>query len=1371
MNTYHQNTGGFTAHRSAHIAHWIALGRVLLFSLACLIILPHTTEACNTPIPLTVSDIGTQSAEVSWFQSGQADSFDISFRKLPEAFPQSPQITGIFDSHYTLTGLDAGGLYEYRIRAHCNGNSSSWSQPRRFVTHLSNPSVCGMHLPLGDNNCRSQGDRFFIEVDSAPGDLLGADVFIAEVKAIVSHTWPADLTMILKNPAGAEMTLTADNGIGAHHYGDPNSEDCSATTTFSARACDPISDGSPPFIGNFIPEEPFTFLYDSSQATGNWELYICDKAPGDIGKLIYFEIVFEEMSCTPPEFGELILAEEDQLHFSFHNPPNCDSVLIEWGPKGFTPSELTDSLHPDARQVVIDCENSEYILTQLIPTVEYDLYLATFCGGDVSPFSCPVTLLTLCQSPTLSSDFKSEDVCAALCNEYCKLTGWWRNLPDSDYFWLVNEGPGPVEGTGPESAVDGTGRYLYYHSSGQDCQLDGAVTLQSHCLDIQAGTENCDLSFYYHMWGPHVNRLDLLISVDGGFQWDTLWTREGAQSEDWIQTHIDLSNYDGLTGRFKFIAQAAHGPLGDIGLDEILIYNSQLADSSSLLYFVDMDGDGYGVDGTETFFCTQSPPEGWADQGGDCNDNNPNIHPGAEVIPCNLIDENCTGLEDDQPEDNPMRDSLITIQHESCTAAVDGALEIEISGGHPPYSVVWNTGDSSHSLSGLKSGVYYATVTDDSGCLFRTAFYEIERLVEMNFLFTNAVQPSCLSSSDGELTVLTGGGSPPLNYLWNTGDTSSQISGLSAGSYRLTVTDAGGCTFESPTFHLDPATPFQIHLSEVQLPTCHGNSDGSLLVTATGGTAPYRFEWSTGDSTSLAENLSSGWYSVTVTDSTDCSAVKDSIFLAQPEVLEAFFPITSPPLCPGKSSGQIYTEVQGGSFPYTFFWQKDQQTYTTKDLLAIPAGTYHLTITDFNGCHLQTEINLQEPEPFKVETDTVVHETCGNRSDGEIRFSVSGGWQPYQLFWNTGSTDQNQLKELSAGDYQFTLTDQAGCKFTSAPIEISNLEQPLNVHLTILDSILCKGDKNGTMRARVESSHYPLLFNWSHKNPLLSEDSIYLASGLGPNNYSLSVSDASGCSGHSPVILLSEPPELFIGQLEVSTPSCYWTHDGSIVPFIVGGTPPYQFEWSHGSTAAVAEDLSAGTYALTVTDKNGCRKYQENIQIDPPPELLLAISTTDDVGGQGNGEAYLQITGGIPPYSVYWDPKIHQFTDSSASELEADTYSLSVEDANDCTIDTSFTIDLVNFTTDLSELKIELSPNPSSGRIYLSFSQNGAHENIQTRIINSAGREVRSRILNRETNRLEIEISEVVPDGYYTLVLHFTASGQKTALPFILQRP
>ncbi len=1347
------------------LCKWLAVTLVFFF-------LTFTSNAqdCPNPSIFNITNITTESATVFWFQNGSPDSFDISYRTVPGSYPGQPQFSGINSSPFEITDLQSGVLYEFRVRSRCDMEISDWSQPRRFITNLTNPSVCQLQLPLGDDNCRSVSDVFRISVTDAPGDTLGHDVFIEKINMIIDHTWPADLNIRLRSPAGNEITLSSDNGIGDNHYGNPSDSTCSETTTFSDQACILISDASPPFKGTFRPEDALSSLYDSTAANGIWELHICDKAPGDIGTLIYFEIEFTGASCIAPEPSLTEIIGDNQLQILLNQGFSCDSILVEIGPEGFDPQGIMGQADSNITLSYFSCESDTLMINGLEVNRDYDFYLYSICDGSLSSPSCVKSFSTNCPPPNLNSNFDAEETCELSCLDACYLTGWWRNKRSDGPQWQVNSGSTPTEGSGPESAEKGFGNYLFFNASSPLCHYPEKAVLESTCIEIISAGDDCDFSFSYHMWGPDVKSLHLLLSTDGGFVWDTLWQAIGNQGNQWLQADIDLSSYHGNLGRFRFVAEGSENGRGDIALDNILLYHSIIADSSALIYFVDEDGDGYGQDGTETFFCALQPPDGWADQGGDCDDENPDINPGVEVIPCNLIDENCTGLEDDQPDDNPITHELISISHESCSKANDGSIELSITGGFPPYSISWNTGDTGLTIESLTAGIYFATIADADSCLYRTDFFEIQTVTAADLSFLNIQRPSCSSFNDGQIEILVGGGTAPFDYKWNTGDTTSVLTGVFAGSYRVTVTDADSCVYISEWFNLRPLTPFDIIIAEKGSPSCHGIEDGSITVQIFGGSPPFQYEWSTGDSLTFIDQIGSGYYHLTVTDANDCRVVKDSIFLSEPEPLTAVYPTISSPLCPGQSTARILTEIHGGTFPYTFFWQKGSSTYTTKDLINVPAGTYQLTVTDVNGCSFNDEVFISEPDSFLVNVLDKKHVSCGNRTDGSIQVEVNGGWPPYEIFWSNGTNNELQLSELAAGYYQFTISDQAGCKFTPEEFLIQNRNLALEINLSIIDSISCYQAADGRIRAEVISTYYPYVFNWSYLSPMISDTTIQILEDVAPNNYLLSVTDASACSGTSQPLLLTEPQDIIITDVLEKKPTCHGDSDGELTPVFSGGTAPYSFLWSDGSDEEKASQLMAGTYHLTISDKNDCKRSRNNITLNQPDPLDIDLELLGSREGENEGEAHLEIEGGIPPYEVIWDERITRFSNEKATELNPGEYQLTIIDANGCQVDTSFVTELITGTLDFEKKKWMLFPNPTYSNLYLR-SENEIHlSNFKIGLRNVSGKQMdKLNIRTVNFNTIGIQLPDHISSGTYFLEVKNRNSGKIKVFQFTVQ--
>lgn len=203
----------------------------------------------------------------------------------------------------------------------------------------------------------------------------------------------------------------------------------------------------------------------------------------------------------------------------------------------------------------------------------------------------------------------------------------------------------------------------------------------------------------------------------------------------------------------------------------------------------------------------------------------------------------------------------------SCTAPT-GTATLTISNGTPPYTTVWNTFpvQTGATASGLPAGSYSFTVTDAVGCV-KSGTVAISPVAVVNGTLS-ATTPSCIAAN-GALSVTASGGTAPYTYLWNNGGTTSAIGSLTAGAYNVTITDANGCTGFKYTY-LNPSTPINLGLSTTQA-TCIFNNDGAALVVPTGGTAPYTYLWSNGNTTNNPTGLVSGNYYVYVTDANGCT--------------------------------------------------------------------------------------------------------------------------------------------------------------------------------------------------------------------------------------------------------------------------------------------------------------------------------------------------------------------------------------------------------------------------------------------------------------------------------------------------------------------
>ena len=286
-----------------------------------------------------------------------------------------------------------------------------------------------------------------------------------------------------------------------------------------------------------------------------------------------------------------------------------------------------------------------------------------------------------------------------------------------------------------------------------------------------------------------------------------------------------------------------------------------------------------------------------------------------------------------------------------------GEASVNVSGGTPGYTYSWSTGATSASISGLVEGTYSVTVTDSKGCVDSAQVSLVEPVALM--ISTTSLDVTCNGDTDGFASASASGGTPGYSYNWSTGANTASISGLVAGTYGVTVTDANGCQDSSEVIVNEP--PVLVLTPSMDDVECNGEASGSASVSVSGGTPGYTYSWSTGATTASVADLAVGTYGVTVTDANGC---KDStqVMIDEPTNLVVNASTTDVE-CNGEASGTATASVGGGTPGYSYSWSTGATTASVADLAA---GSYGVTVTDANGCQDSTQVMINEPNNLVV---------------------------------------------------------------------------------------------------------------------------------------------------------------------------------------------------------------------------------------------------------------------------------------------------------------------------------------------------------------------------------------------------------------------
>jgi gliding motility-associated-like protein len=510
--------------------------------------------------------------------------------------------------------------------------------------------------------------------------------------------------------------------------------------------------------------------------------------------------------------------------------------------------------------------------------------------------------------------------------------------------------------------------------------------------------------------------------------------------------------------------------------------------------------------------------------------------------------------------------SLNTSSTGASCGSNNGSASVSVTGGTPGYTYSWNNGATTSSISGIAAGSYTVTVRDNNNCT-ATATVMVSSTGGAIITLNNQTNVRCNGANDGSIDVTVTGGTPPYTFLWNTGATTEDISGLAPGSYTLTVNDNNNC----PSFFTATITePGILAISGTTVNAGCGVSDGRVDITVNGGTQPYSYLWSNGVTTEDLLNVPAGNYQVTVTDANGCTGTNSFTVISPGNINVSI--TTTDPVCRGVNNGSISISVTGGIPPYTYLWSTGA---TTASITNLSEGTYSLTVSDAANCSVIQTVMLIAPNVMDLNV-VITGINCPYDTIGAIKLIISGGTAPYNVVWNNGGQGLT-ITNLTAGSYTATVTDANGC-ITDSTFQLSS-NSNLNVSIGST-SLSCDGTATGSAQAIVQGNTPPFVFEWSNGATTAG------ITGLLPGTYTVIVTDDLSCKDTATATI--GIAVIAIDTTILSLPSCDTTRDGVIAIEMRGGNTGFAFVWSDGQDSSVAVNLMAGTYTVTITDANNC---------------------------------------------------------------------------------------------------------------------------------------------------------------------------------------
>jgi gliding motility-associated-like protein len=621
---------------------------------------------------------------------------------------------------------------------------------------------------------------------------------------------------------------------------------------------------------------------------------------------------------------------------------------------------------------------------------------------------------------------------------------------------------------------------------------------------------------------------------------------------------------------------------------------------------------------------------------------------------------------------NPITVNMV-IDSISCFGVADAVIHAQASGGTQPFSYSWSAnGTGADSIINVGRGNYTVTVSDVMNCNI-TGTADVSEPAQLSYA-ASFINIQCNGDSNGTATVTPTGGTPNYNYTWSpTQPNSGNVTGLPAGNYDVTITDAHGCT---TTVSGSVTEPTALTVGVVKTDAnCNTSLDGTATATVNGGTIPYNYAWDgvSGGNTTIT-GLDDDNHNLVVTDNNNCtisaSFVIDTIYVLHIAVT------ATDASCFGVADGTATVTTLSGTAPFTYLWTPSGQT--TAMATALAANTYSIIVTDTKNCVASDSAGITEPTEI-VLTFNHNDPLCAGIANGTVDVTATGGAGTYTYDWAyvAGAPDNNSLTGLPAGIYDVTVSDASSCN----SIGSDTLTNPpsLDAELINKKEITCANAMDGGVVVSVSGGTQPITFNWSNG----SADSIQ--TNLAPGTYSVTVKDNNGCDTSLAVTFVA-PPLIAIATLNVDSVSCPAYNDGNIHITGTGGTPgavvPYEYsiDGTNFQPGESFAQLPAGSYHLIIRDGQGCTT-DTTVQIYGPVKPVVSILPQDSTIKLGQAITLVSTVSDYTPADINfysWSPTTGLACSDCANVLAAPysqtAYTLLINYLSGCSVSQTVTV-------------------------------------------------------------------------------------------------
>lgn len=683
---------------------------------------------------------------------------------------------------------------------------------------------------------------------------------------------------------------------------------------------------------------------------------------------------------------------------------------------------------------------------------------------------------------------------------------------------------------------------------------------------------------------------------------------------------------------------------------------------------------------------------------------------------------------------------VVTPVNASSCGTADGALNINITGGYPPYTYTLNgTGIDpvDNKISGLRPGIYIVNATDSTGCLVSSGRAYIEAEDGGLRASVSEMTATTCGKAEGSFTITVSGGTDPYVYQIDGGIEITQNSNvytfrnLNAGNHIWKVKDNTGCYAEERITILNNDKPgYSVSVTTTDA-HCDGITGGTLTIHATGGEVPYRYSLDNGNtwnrfagnqSSVTITNLAQGKYDILVEDTLGCTFQYRNAIIQRDNssnLMAGTISIISQPSC-GNASGSIQLNVSGGSGNYRYSFS-GIGTYRNLDpsgiIEGLSAGTYRVYIQDKDAPACGTAVS-EAITLHAIDSDMELYVTARDASacgfnDGALIVDFRGGTAPYTYTLNGRDVTPsgNEILNLPSGSYILDITDASLCTVSSGAVRIESADGGLATSISGINPTTC-GKSEGSFTITITGGVAPFRYQINGGVVRTLNDSTITFSDLPAGNHTWIIYDAVGCNANGRETIINNDKPAFAITVNTTNALCDGISGGSITINVNGGQSPYQYSLNNGNnwenfdgnnTAVTITDLAQGSYDITVKDVTGCTFQYRNAVIGRDNRTDLMVGTVKIISQplcrENTGSIHVQVSGGGGTYQ-YSMNGTGNYTELDStgiiSGLAAGTYKIYIQDKNAPACGTAISEPITLRAMD-TDLDLVVTPSNASG--------------------------------------------------------------------------